>query len=586
MQSLRHLVTFAEIIYDPQALAALAGLPSLISLSLRGYSPRRDRISGVALPDIAFPALQMLTVICGFPSTVQAVWSIAPLVRRLTTVDLKIHYNHHSARTSPGWVDSVLLPICVGSPDVVNLRLHIRGRRSYRISLTGTHIGLLKSLRLRCISFVHMILMRSVPFTEFVSSFPDAQEFRYTSETIDFYDLHQLAIHMPHLRHLFIHSVRKWDRPFSTKDILAPASNGPVTVYSGWNAGRDLVKGLEDTARWYSAYDLAKCSAERAQGGPAEEHSYPTQTSERPYEMNSYSQPATGYTNTGSNSGGGETEMTRFYDEITAIQDLIHSYRDNIKTISDLQSRSLTATDDDALRRATSELDGVSAQTQEISSEIKRRIQALEAGRGKVSGRDREAWIQQTNVVKSRFVAAIQEYQQAEQQYRQKSRQRMERQVRIVKPDATQEEIAAVVNDEGGAQVFSQALMSSNRYGESRLAYREVQQRHDDVKKIEKTLTELAQLFSDVRNNISVVPDMSVMVAQQDETIDAIETHAARADKDMENGLEQTDKAVDHARAARRKRWICFWITLAILAVIAIILAVTLSKLIPQKDNK
>jgi len=41
-------------------------------------------------------------------------------------------------------------------------------------------------------------------------------------------------------------------------------------------------------------------------------------------------------------------------------------------------------------------------------------------------------------------------------------------------------------------------LMSSNRYGEARVAYREVQERHQDVKKIEKTLTELAQLFQDV----------------------------------------------------------------------------------------
>ncbi|QRV78461.1 syntaxin protein [Ceratobasidium sp. AG-Ba] len=331
---------------------------------------------------------------------------------------------------------------------------------------------------------------------------------------------------------------------------------------------------------------LAAMRAERAQGGPAE-HSYPIQTSERPYEMNSYSQPSAGYTSPPVNNyaqdnypqdnsyGAPETEMTRFYDEITAIQDLIHSYQDNIKTISGLQSRSLTATDDEALRRATAELDNVSAQTQEVSSQIKRRIQALEAARGKVSGRDREAWIQQTNVVKSRFVAAIQEYQQAEQQYRQKSRQRMERQIRIVKPDATQEEIASVVNNDAGAQVFSQALMSSNRYGESRVAYREVQQRHDDVKKIEKTLTELAQLFS----------DMSVMVAQQDETIDAIETHAAQADKDMEQGLEQTGKAVEHARAARRKRWICFWISVVILAIIAIVLAVTLSKVIPNKNN-
>jgi len=40
--------------------------------------------------------------------------------------------------------------------------------------------------------------------------------------------------------------------------------------------------------------------------------------------------------------------------------------------------------------------------------------------------------------------------------------------------------------------------MSSTRYGESRAAYREVQERHQDIRKIENTLAELAQLFNDV----------------------------------------------------------------------------------------
>lgn len=40
--------------------------------------------------------------------------------------------------------------------------------------------------------------------------------------------------------------------------------------------------------------------------------------------------------------------------------------------------------------------------------------------------------------------------------------------------------------------------MSSNRYGEARSAYREVQERHEDIKRIEKTISELAQLFNDV----------------------------------------------------------------------------------------
>lgn len=74
----------------------------------------------------------------------------------------------------------------------------------------------------------------------------------------------------------------------------------------------------------------------------------------------------------------------------------------------------------------------------------------------------------------------------------------------LVKPDASPEEVKAVVDDVQGGQIFQQALMSSNRYGESRVAYREVQERHEEIKRIEQTLTELAQLFNDVRERFSL----------------------------------------------------------------------------------
>lgn len=53
---------------------------------------------------------------------------------------------------------------------------------------------------------------------------------------------------------------------------------------------------------------------------------------------------------------------------------------------------------------------------------------------------------------------AIQNYQTVEQQHRQKYKQRLERQYKIVKPDATPDEIRAVVEDDNGGQVFSQAV--------------------------------------------------------------------------------------------------------------------------------
>jgi len=86
----------------------------------------------------------------------------------------------------------------------------------------------------------------------------------------------------------------------------------------------------------------------------------------------------------------------------------------------------------------------------------------------------------------------------------------------LAKPDATSEEVAAAV-DGGGQQIFAQAvskyfafvpsivvvltvvqMSASTRYGESRAAYREVEERQHDLQKVEQTLTELAQLFSDV----------------------------------------------------------------------------------------
>lgn len=52
--------------------------------------------------------------------------------------------------------------------------------------------------------------------------------------------------------------------------------------------------------------------------------------------------------------------------------------------------------------------------------------------------------------------------------------------------------------------------MNSNRYGESRAAYREVQERHEDIKRIERTLGELAQLFNDVRYSDVLIKALSV----------------------------------------------------------------------------
>jgi len=69
---------------------------------------------------------------------------------------------------------------------------------------------------------------------------------------------------------------------------------------------------------------------------------------------------------------------------------------------------------------------------------------------------------------------------------------------------------------------------------------------------------------------------MSILVEQQDETIDVVEETAAHVEKDTEAGLGHTVQAVGSARAARKKRWICFGILILILVIVAIVIAVVI----------
>lgn len=261
-------------------------------------------------------------------------------------------------------------------------------------------------------------------------------------------------------------------------------------------------------------------------------------------------------------SGGTQESMSNFYDEISSIQGDLKQFNDSVSRISELHSRSVNVADEAAAERNAAELEDLVADTSALSDTLKRRIKALE--RQRASGRDAQVRKQQTGLVKAKFIEAIQNYQTVEQQHRQKYKQRLERQYKIVKPDATPEEIRAVVEDDNGGQVFSQALLNTNRYGESKAAYREVQERHKDIQKIERTLAELAQLFN----------DMSILVEQQDETLDVIEETAAHVEKDTEVGVGHTVQAVESARAARKKRWICFGLLVLILVVVAIVIAV------------
>lgn len=280
------------------------------------------------------------------------------------------------------------------------------------------------------------------------------------------------------------------------------------------------------------------------------------------YAVNMSSDPASAW---GANDAN-NTNTNTFFGRITEIQDTIRQIDLNVNRISDLHSRSLNNVGEAAQLAAESELASVAQQTSMYTNFVKTSIKSLEAEANKMpasgpapEGVGRSVRLTQIGAVKNRFKETIMRYQEVEKAYRTKYRQRTERQLRIVKPDATQAEIQSALEGEtGGQQIFSQALMNSNRQGEARGALREVQERHSDIQRIERTITELAALFQ----------EMSILVEQQDEQLNVIKDHAQHTEQEVAAGRQQTDKAVVAARRRRKRRWICFWLLIVIIIIV------------------
>ncbi|KAI9027527.1 t-SNARE [Phycomyces nitens] len=248
--------------------------------------------------------------------------------------------------------------------------------------------------------------------------------------------------------------------------------------------------------------------------------------------------------------------------EVNVLREAIRDVSNNISLIGELHNASLDSINETQSGKSSQQLDEFVADTSRQNNIIKARLQAMEQSNFNLkSNSDLSIRRSHVDSLKKEFVRVIRSYQDVERTYSQKYRQRIERQIRIVKPDVTSEEIDAVIESDQQNSIFAQSLMQTRRTGQARAALKEVQTRHDDIKKIEKTIIELQQLFM----------DMQMIVENQGHTIDTIEQNAETTVEDLEQGVKHIDRAIKYAISTRAKKWACFFITIIICVVIAIL---------------
>jgi syntaxin 1B/2/3 len=149
-----------------------------------------------------------------------------------------------------------------------------------------------------------------------------------------------------------------------------------------------------------------------------------------------------------------------------------------------------------------------------------------------------------------RMKTVMQEYERKEMDFKHAVRDQMRREYRIINENASEEEVAAAVPDAEPQQMFQQALMTSNRQGQANTTLNAVRQRNEAIKKIERDIVEIAELFSQMEN----------LVVQQEAAVVNIEQKGEEVVENMDKGVEQINTAIVSARSRNRKKWWCLGI--------------------------
>ncbi|KAI7878636.1 t-SNARE [Lichtheimia hyalospora FSU 10163] len=160
-----------------------------------------------------------------------------------------------------------------------------------------------------------------------------------------------------------------------------------------------------------------------------------------------------------------------------------------------------------------------------------------------------------------RFFETVERYQDMERMYERKYRQRIERQIKLVKPNASQDQVDRIVDSNDPSQIFAQSLVHTTRSNQGQQVLAEVQNRHEDIKHIEKTIVELHQMLA----------DMSMLVDQQGEMMTNIEQNAEYAVGHVQQGNTIVDRAIKQAKATRHKKWICLVLFILICVAIGVL---------------
>ncbi len=262
--------------------------------------------------------------------------------------------------------------------------------------------------------------------------------------------------------------------------------------------------------------------------------------------------------------------MQAFFKDVELVKQNILVIQTSTRRISDINQQIILATSSEKEQDLSTDLGPTISETNKKAAITKALLQKLreETEKNKASSTCKQSEIRIRenlgNTLTRKFVDVMKEYQNAQTKYKTDIKKKVKRQVQIVKPDATTEEIDAVLQSGGSSEVFKQAILKGDASDAITNAYMNVRDKYQDVLTLEASVAELHQMFL----------DFALLIEQQGELLDQIAFQVQAAGDYIDEGNTEMTQAIEYQISIRKKQCcIVFTILIIIGIIVGIIIA-------------
>ncbi|TMW65652.1 hypothetical protein Poli38472_008294 [Pythium oligandrum] len=260
--------------------------------------------------------------------------------------------------------------------------------------------------------------------------------------------------------------------------------------------------------------------------------------------------------------------MEEFFKDVEDMQMDLTNINLGTQKISELNQRAVLATSNAEEHAISNELTLVIEASNKLATHAKGLLEALKK-ESVERKKDKDTPVSEIRIrdnmcatLTKKFMDNMKDYQKAQQKYKNDMKNKVKRQVQIVKPDASEEEIDAVMRSPDPGSIYKTAILQGAA-DSIRDVYLNVQDKYQDVLRLEQSVAELHQMFL----------DLALLVEQQGEMLDQIEFQVRTAANYVEQGNQEVVKALKSQKSARKKKCCLLFVGLAIILIIVLVAA-------------